>query len=68
MVLTYKAVNGTAPTYLQALVSPRATTSARRLVPLSLRAGKGRTAKSQLFSVLAPLWWTTSLLTSGLQC
>ncbi|KAK0145530.1 hypothetical protein N1851_015555 [Merluccius polli] len=64
MVLTYKAVNGTAPTYLQALVRShgparalRATTSARQLVPPSLRASKGCTAKSQLFSVLAPLWW-----------
>ncbi|KAK0133336.1 hypothetical protein N1851_031154 [Merluccius polli] len=43
MVLTYKAVNGTAPTYLQALVRPptparalRATTMASRLVPLLL--------------------------------
>ena len=52
------------PTYLQALVRPhaparalRATTSAGWLVPPSLRAGKSRTAKSQLFSVLAPLWW-----------
>ncbi|KAK0147914.1 hypothetical protein N1851_012375 [Merluccius polli] len=35
----------------------RATTLACRLVPPSLRAGKGCTAKSQLFSVLAPHWW-----------
>ncbi|KAK0150925.1 hypothetical protein N1851_007963 [Merluccius polli] len=64
-VPTYKAVNGTAPTHLRALVRPhaparalRATTSAGRPVPPSLRASKGRTAKSQLFSVLAPLWRT----------
>ncbi|KAK0135721.1 hypothetical protein N1851_028398 [Merluccius polli] len=62
MVLTYKAVNGTAPTYLQALVRPhapartlRATTSARRLVPPSLRASKGCTAKSQLFCLAATM-------------
>ena len=47
MVLPCKAVNGTAPAYLQALVKPntlaralRSTTSAGRLVP-SLRATKG---------------------------
>ncbi|KAK0132041.1 hypothetical protein N1851_033159 [Merluccius polli] len=60
MVPTYKAVNGTAPTHLQALVRPHAparTTSARWPVPPSLRASKGHTAESQLFSVLAPLWW-----------
>jgi len=64
MVLAYKAVDGTAPAYLQALVKPhtparslRSTTSAGRLVPPSLRASKGRSAKSQLFSVLGPQWW-----------
>ena len=64
MVLIYKAVNETAMTCLQVLVRPhalaralRVTTSTSRLVPPSLRASKGRTAKSQLFSVLAPLWW-----------
>ena len=64
MVLTYKAVNRTAPTYLQVLVRPHAlagplcsTTSAGRLVLPSLRASEGRIDKSQLFSVLAPLWW-----------
>ncbi|KAK0142778.1 hypothetical protein N1851_019292 [Merluccius polli] len=63
IVLTYKAVNGTAPTHLQALVRPHtpartlcATTSAGRPVAPSLRTSKGRTAKSQLFFVLAPLW------------
>ena len=38
----------------------RSTTSASRLVPPSLRASKGGTAKSQLFSVLA-LWWNELL-------
>ena len=48
MVLAYKAVDGTAPAYLQALVKPhtparslRSTTSAGRLEPPSLRASKG---------------------------
>ena len=50
MVLAYKAVDGTAR-------SLRSTTSAGRLVPPSLRASKGRLAKSQLFSVLGPQWW-----------
>ncbi|KAK0155603.1 hypothetical protein N1851_002081 [Merluccius polli] len=34
------------------------TISAGRLLPPSLRASKGRIAKSQLFSVLVPLWWS----------
>uniref|UniRef100_A0A8C5BX13 Reverse transcriptase domain-containing protein n=1 Tax=Gadus morhua TaxID=8049 RepID=A0A8C5BX13_GADMO len=74
MVLAYKAVDGTAPAYLQALVKPhtparslRSTASAGRLVPPSLRASKGRSTKSQLFSVLAPKWWTSSLPFSGPQ-
>ncbi|KAK0153511.1 hypothetical protein N1851_004796 [Merluccius polli] len=37
--------------------APARTTSARWPVPPSLRASKGHTAESQLFSVLAPLWW-----------
>ena len=56
MVLAYKAIDGTAPAYLQALVKPhtpawslRSTTSAGRLEPPSLRATKGQSAKSQLF-------------------
>ena len=62
MELIYKAVNETAPTYLQALVRPhapdralRTTTLASRLVPPSLRASKGRTAKSQLFCLGAAM-------------
>ena len=64
MGLAYKAVNGTAPAYLRALVRPhtparvrRSTTSNGRLVPPSLRAGKSRSLKTQLFSVMAPRWW-----------
>ena len=63
MVLAFKAVNGTAPIYLQTLVRPhtqaqalRSTTSAGRLAPPSLRASKGRSAKSRLFCDLAPQW------------
>ena len=48
----YKAVDGTAPAYLQTLVKPhsparslRSTTPAGRLVQPSLRANKGRSAK-----------------------
>ena len=37
--------------------SLRSTTSAGSLVPPSLRANKGRSAKSQLFSVLGLQWW-----------
>ena len=64
MVLAYKAVDGTAPAYLQALLKPhtparslRSNTSAGHLEQPSLRASKGRSAKSQLFSVLGPKWW-----------
>jgi len=53
LVLAYKAVSGTAPTYRQTLVRPHAparalcsTTLARRLVPPSLSTGKHRSAKS----------------------
>ena len=38
-------------------VSTYATTSSGRLVPASLRASKGCSAKSQLSSRLAPQWW-----------
>ena len=64
MVLAYKAVNGTAPAYLQSLVKPhpsagalRSTSSAGRLVPPSQRASKSRSSKSHLFSVLERQWW-----------
>jgi len=62
LVLAYKAVSGTAPTYLQTLVRPHAparalcsTTSARRLVPPSLRTGKHLCqVPTLLCSALAP--------------
>ncbi|XP_030285351.1 uncharacterized protein LOC115588717 [Sparus aurata] len=64
MVLAFKAVNKTAPIYLQTLVRPHtparalcSTTSAGWLVPPSLRANKARSVKSRLFSSLAPQWW-----------
>ena len=66
MVLAFKAVNRTAPVYLQTLVRPHArstpralnsSTSAGRLIPPLLRENKANSAKSQLFSVLATQWW-----------
>ncbi|XP_053098009.1 uncharacterized protein LOC128321673 [Pangasianodon hypophthalmus] len=61
LMLAYKAKNRPAPTYLKALITPRApprslrSSSTARLVPPSLRV-QGRHA-SRLFSVLAPRWW-----------
>ena len=55
VVLAFKTIDRTAPIYLQTLVRPHASvpvlcssTSAGRLVPPSLRANKGRSAKSWL--------------------
>ena len=57
MVLAFKAIDRTAPTYLKTLVRPHApapalqsTTSVGRLVPLSLRAINGHSAKLRLCS------------------
>ena len=68
IAFAFKAVNDKAPIYLPTLVrprpparAPRSTTSAGQLVPPSLRANKGHSAKSQLFSVLAPQWWNELL-------
>ena len=70
MLLAFKAIKRAAHLYLQTHVRPHAperalpsTTSAGLLVPLSLRADNGRSAQSQLFSVLAHQWWN-KLLTS----
>ena len=63
LVLAYRAVKGSAPSYLQPLVKPytpaRALRSATsgRLLPPSLRGPGGRSTRSRLFSVLAPQWW-----------
>uniref|UniRef100_A0A674CUA9 Reverse transcriptase domain-containing protein n=1 Tax=Salmo trutta TaxID=8032 RepID=A0A674CUA9_SALTR len=63
MVLAYGAVRGTAPPYLQALISPYTQTRALRsstsglLAPLPLRKHSSRSAQSKLFAALAPLWW-----------
>ena len=64
MLLDLKAVNRTAPVYLQTLGRPHApervlhsSTSAGWLVPPSLRANKTHSAKLRLFSVLAPQQW-----------
>ncbi|KAK9542005.1 hypothetical protein VZT92_002009 [Zoarces viviparus] len=63
LVLAYRAVKGTAPSYLQAMVKPytparplRSATSGR-LVALSLRGPCGRSTRLRLFSVLTPQWW-----------
>ena len=74
MALTFKAINGTAPIYLQTLVKPhapkralRSSTSAGRLVPPSLKSHKCRSAKSRLFSVLVLSGGTNSRPMSGQQ-
>ncbi|XP_068564105.1 uncharacterized protein [Cebidichthys violaceus] len=63
LVLAYRAVKGTAPSYLQATVKPytparplRSAASGRLVAP-SLRGPGGRSTRSWLFSVLAPQWW-----------
>ena len=71
LVLAYRAVKGSAPSYLQVMVKPytrplRSTTSGRLVTP-SLRGPCGRSTRSRLFSVLAPRWWNDSPLTSGPQ-
>ena len=63
LVLAYRAVIGTAPSYLQVLVKPYTparplrSSASRRLVASSLRAPGGRATRSRRFSVLAPQWW-----------
>ncbi|XP_068583396.1 uncharacterized protein, partial [Cebidichthys violaceus] len=63
LVLAHRAVKGTAPSYLQAMVKPytparplRSAASGRLVAP-SLRGPGGRSTRSRLFSVLAPQWW-----------
>ena len=64
LVLAYQAAKGTAPAYLQAMVTPqtsarslRSSTSAGRLAPPPLHLHGSRTARSRLFTTLAPRWW-----------
>ena len=63
LTLAYRAVNGTAPPYLQALVKPHTpprqlrSSSAGLLSAPSLQGPDGRLKRSQLFSVVAPTWW-----------
>ncbi|XP_061103740.1 uncharacterized protein LOC133132363, partial [Conger conger] len=63
LVLAFQAAKGTAPHYIQSLITPysparplRSASSGRLTVP-SLRAPGGRAARSRLFSVLVPQWW-----------
>ncbi|XP_062422208.1 LOW QUALITY PROTEIN: uncharacterized protein LOC134132996 [Pungitius pungitius] len=61
LVLTYHAVNGSGPVYIQDMVKPYIPTrtlrsaSAKRLVPPSLR--EKHSTRLRLFAVLAPRWW-----------
>ncbi|XP_076012079.1 uncharacterized protein LOC143004811 [Genypterus blacodes] len=63
LVLAYRAVKGTAPSYLQAMVKPytpgRSLRSAasRRLAAPALSGPCLRSMRSRLFSVMAPQWW-----------
>ncbi|XP_061119563.1 uncharacterized protein LOC133142389 [Conger conger] len=63
LVLAFQAAKGTAPPYIQSLITPysparplRSASSGRLMVP-SLRAPGGRAARSRLFSILVPQWW-----------
>ncbi|KAM4570246.1 uncharacterized protein PAE49_009455 [Odontesthes bonariensis] len=63
LVLAYRAVEGTAPSYLQAMVKPYTparplrSVATRCLAAPSLRGPCARSTRSRLFSVLAPRWW-----------
>ncbi|XP_075304653.1 uncharacterized protein LOC142366593 [Odontesthes bonariensis] len=63
LVLAYRAVEGTAPSYLKAMVKPYTparplrSAATRRLAAPSLRGFCARSTRSRLFSVLAPRWW-----------
>ena len=74
LTLAYRAVKGTAPPYLQALVKPYTpsrplrSSSAGLLSAASLHRPDGRLKRSHLFSVNAPTWWNelqdTSVMTA----
>ena len=61
--LAFRAARGTAPSYLQAMITNHTTTrslrsaSSGQLRPTPLRAPGGSSARCRLFSVLAPRWW-----------
>ncbi|XP_075313226.1 uncharacterized protein LOC142373735 [Odontesthes bonariensis] len=63
LVLAYRAVEGTAHSYLKAMVKhytptrPLRSAANRRLAAPSLRGPCARSTRSRLFSVLAPRWW-----------
>ncbi|KAJ8386055.1 hypothetical protein AAFF_G00177440 [Aldrovandia affinis] len=63
LVLAFQVARGTAPPYLQSLITPytpprplRSASSGKLTVP-SLRAPGSRSSRSRLFSVLIPCWW-----------
>ncbi|XP_030640854.1 uncharacterized protein LOC115821223, partial [Chanos chanos] len=63
LVLAYQATRGSAPSYLQSLITPytttrtlRSTTSGQLTVP-SLREPGSRSSQPRLFSAIAPRWW-----------
>ncbi|KAJ8384479.1 hypothetical protein AAFF_G00205000 [Aldrovandia affinis] len=63
LVLAFQVARGTAPPYLQSLITPytsprplRSASSGKLTVP-SLRAPGSRSSRSRLFSVLIPRWW-----------
>ncbi|XP_076002990.1 uncharacterized protein LOC142996006 [Genypterus blacodes] len=63
LVLAYRAVKGTAPSYFQAMVKPYTpgrplrSAASRRLAAPALSGPCLRSMQSRLFSVLAPQWW-----------
>ena len=63
LVLAYRAVNRSAPTYLCDMVKPYTPTrslrsaAAGRLTMPSLKTPGSRSSRSRLFSVLTPEWW-----------
>ncbi|XP_075334670.1 uncharacterized protein LOC142396008 [Odontesthes bonariensis] len=63
LVLAYRAVEETAPSYLQAMVKPYTpaqplrSAASRWLAAPSLSRPCARSTRSRLFSVLAPQWW-----------
>ncbi|KAJ8409793.1 hypothetical protein AAFF_G00218520 [Aldrovandia affinis] len=67
LVLAFQVARGTAPPYLQSLITPyiparplRSASSGKLSAP-SLRLPGSRSSQSRLFSVLTPRWWNDLL-------